>query len=201
MSLKCVRRPKSPNWVIRGTVRGIRVEESTGTDDKRLAEEIRAKREADLIAQSVYGRRAIETFAGAALSYLEQGGSRRFMEPIIRHFATTPLAHIDQDALDRGALKLYPYVSPSTRNRQFYTPASAVLHHAARRGWCSRPIIERPEEKLPTPRWITIDEADKLIATASKHLRRLIIFLLYTARGRARRYGSIGAISISPAPT
>src|SRR5215813_2353438 len=106
MSLRLVRRPKSPNWVIRGTVRGIRVEESTGTGDKRIAQEIRAKREAELLAQSVYGRRATATFAQAALSYLENGGSSRFLEPVIRHFGTSPLAQIDQAALDRGAQKL-----------------------------------------------------------------------------------------------
>src|SRR6266850_229096 len=145
MSLKCVRRPKSPNWIVRGTVRRIRVEESTGTSDRRLAEEIRAKREAELIAQSVYGRRAVATFAEAALSYMEQGGSRRFMEPVVRHFTTTPLGKIDQDAIDKGSRKLFPEASPSTRNRQFYTPVSAVLWHAARRGWCDRPFIERPD--------------------------------------------------------
>ena len=58
MSLRLVRRPKSPHWIIRGTVRGIRVEESSGTGDKRVAEEIRAKREAQILAESVYGRRA-----------------------------------------------------------------------------------------------------------------------------------------------
>ena len=45
--LQLVRRPKSPNWIIRGPVRGIRVEESTGTSKRRIAEEIRAKRESD----------------------------------------------------------------------------------------------------------------------------------------------------------
>jgi integrase len=180
MPLKCVRRPKSPYWIIRGTIRGIRIEESTGVDNRRHAEEIRAKREAELIAQSVYGRRAVATFAEAALSYLKQGGSRRFIEPIIRHFGTTALAAIDQDALDRAAIKLYPYVAASTRNRQFYTPASAVLHHAAQRGWCQRPLIQRPEAGIDRIRWITIDEADKLIACSAPHLRPLVIFLLYT---------------------
>ena len=108
MSLRLVRRPKSPNWVIRGTIRGIRVEESAGTNDKKIAEEIRAKREAELFAESVYGRRATATFAQASLSYLEQGGSKRFLNPIISHFASTPLARIDQDVIDRGARKLLP---------------------------------------------------------------------------------------------
>jgi hypothetical protein len=47
--------PKSPFWYIRGTVRHIRVEESTGIVDdgravnKKIAEEIRAEREAEII--------------------------------------------------------------------------------------------------------------------------------------------------------
>src|SRR5215831_8650777 len=120
MSLRLVRRPKSPNWVIRGTVRGIRVEESAGTDDKKIAEEIRAKREAELLVESIYGRRATATFAQAALSYLEQGGSRRYLNEIISYFGTRPLPQIDQNAIDHGARKLYPDASDSTRVRQFY---------------------------------------------------------------------------------
>ena len=102
MSLRLVRRPKSPYWIIRGTVRRVRVEESSGTGDKRIAEEIRAKREAQILADSVYGRRATATFAEAALSYLQAGGDKRFLEPVIKHFGTTPLAKIDQDAIDHG---------------------------------------------------------------------------------------------------
>jgi hypothetical protein len=71
MPIRIVRRAKSPNWIIRGTLRGVRVEESTGTDNKKIAEEIRAKREAEILALSIYGRRATATFAEAALSYLE----------------------------------------------------------------------------------------------------------------------------------
>jgi integrase len=178
--LKLIKRSKSPNWIIRGTVRRIRIEESTGTCDRRVAEEIRAKREAEILAQSIYGRRATATFAEAALSYLEHGGARRFLQPIILHFGTASLARIDQDALDTGARKLFPNASAATRNRQFYTPASAVLHHAARRGWCSLPVIERPGAAPERVRWLTIEEADRLIGNASEHLKPLLVFLFYT---------------------
>jgi hypothetical protein len=120
--LKLVRRPKTPFWIMRGTVRGISVEETTGTSDRRVAEEIRAKREAEILEQSIHGRRATATWAEAALSYLDQGGSPRFLERITEHFGTTPLAKISQDAIDRGARKVYPNASDGTRNRQFYTP-------------------------------------------------------------------------------
>jgi len=92
VSLSLKRRPKSPYWIIRGTLRGIRVEESTGTSNKRAAEEIRAKREAEILEGSIYGHRATATFATAALSYLENGGSRRFTASVISYFGTTPLA-------------------------------------------------------------------------------------------------------------
>ena len=180
MPLKIVRRPKSPHWIIRGTLRGIRLEESTGTDDKKTAEEIRAKREAEILAESVYGRRATITFASAALSYLENGGRKRFLDPVIKHFGTTPLGQIDQDAIDRMARKLYPKASDATRNRQAYTPASAVMRHAARRGWCPALILERPAVPDDRVRWLTLEEANRLIEACSKHLRPLVIFLLYT---------------------
>lgn len=180
MPIKLVKRPRSPNWIVRGTLRGIRVEESTGTGDRRAAEEIRAKREAEILAQSIYGRRATATFAEAAVSYLENGGSRRFIEPVIRHFGTTPLAQIGQAEIQAGALKVYPKATPATRSRQFFTPAVAVLRHAAKNGWCERPLIERPEKAKERLRWLKHEEAERLIDAAGPSFKVLLIFLLYT---------------------
>jgi predicted GIY-YIG superfamily endonuclease len=53
--LKVVRRNKSPFWYMRGSIRGIRIDESTkivddgSTTNKRQAEEIRAKREIEIV--------------------------------------------------------------------------------------------------------------------------------------------------------
>jgi integrase len=165
---------------MRGTIRGIFHEESTGTRDKRLAEEIRAKRENEILQESVHGRRATATFAEAAVSYLEAGGSKRFLEPIIKHFGVTSLAKIDQNVIERGARKLYPEASDATQVRQFYTPVSAVLRHAAKRGLCAMPMLERPKSAPKRPRWLPPKEADLLIETCSDHLRPLVLFLIYT---------------------
>lgn len=186
MSLKIVRRKTSPYWQLRGTVRGIRIRESTAVVDRRDAEEIRAKREAEAITQSVHGRTATATFAEACHGYLKTGGrkrtggSPRFMTAVLKHFGTTPLARIDLDAIERGAAKVYPNASPQTRNRQFYTPAVAVLWHAARRGRCPAPIVARPQFEESEPRWLSPAEAERLIAAAREPMRTLIIFLLYT---------------------
>ena len=134
--------------VIRGSIGGIRVEESTGTSDRRTADEIRAKREAKIHRGQIYGREATATFAEAAVSYLESGGSRQFIEPVIKYWGTKPLAKIDYSEIESGSLKVYPKAAPSTRNRQFFTPTMAVLNHAALHGLCSVPVA-RDQSRLP----------------------------------------------------
>ena len=62
------------------------------------------------------------TFANAALTFLKEGGSRRFVAPVLDHFGTTPLRLIGQEAIDNAASNLYPEASNATRNRQVYTP-------------------------------------------------------------------------------
>jgi len=110
------------------------------------------------------------------LSYLENGGRKRFLDKPIRYFRTTPLAKIDQDAIDVGARKVYPNASGATRNRQFYTPVSAVIKHAA----CSHIVMERPEKPPSRVRWLTPEQAERRIAACGDHLRPLVIFLLYS---------------------
>ncbi len=180
MPLKLYKRKSSPLWHIRGTVNGVRYEKSSGTADRQTAEQYRAKWESEIHHEKIFGRAATATFAQAVVSYLENGGSKKFLKPVLEHFGATPLAKIDAEAIQAGAAKIYPNVSPSTRNRQWYTPCLAVLHHAARKRLCPTPIIERPELPEDRVRWITYEEAEQLIAACSDHLRPLVVFLLYT---------------------
>ena len=182
MSLKVVRRPKSPYFYIRGTIAGVRIEESTGTDRRGLAEEYRAKREAEIYRAQLYGGRTEKTFADAVVSYVEarDGNVPRFLDKVFSYFDRTPLCKIDLEAIVTGAAKTYPKASAPTRNRQFFTPTVAVLKHAATLGWCNVPIIARPKASEGVVRWLTHDEADRLISACAPHLRALVIFLLYT---------------------
>jgi integrase len=178
--LKLVLRPKSPCWIIRGrvTIGGARIEESTGTPERRIAEEIFAKRAHEIHREGLYGRAATATFAHAAASYLEGGGSKRFLAPALDYFAGTMLTKVDQDAIERGARKVYPDAGPATRNRQFFTPVAAVLRHAAEHGMCAMPMIKRPKQPKGRIRWLTIGEADRLIEEYWD--RALITFLFFT---------------------
>ena len=168
------------NWYLRGTLRGVSVDETTGTDDRKRAEEIRIKRESEILDRGIHGIRKTATFLEASVMYLEAGGASRFVDAVAKHFGTTPLGDIDQLAIDRAAAKLYPNGSPATRNRQAYTPISAVLNFAASRKLCDRPIIARPKQPKGRIRWVTPDEAHSLIAACAPHLKPLVTFLFYT---------------------
>lgn len=180
MPLRIVRRHGSPNWYIRGTIRGVLVDESTGLDDEKGAEALRAKREWDIINGQITGRRPVATFLEAAVTYMEAGGEPRFVSPLLKHFGTTPLDDIDTAGIEAAARKLYPNASPSTRNRQVFTPVSAIIRHAAARGRAQLRPIERPRQPKGRLRWLRPEEAERLIAECADHLRPLIVFLLYT---------------------
>jgi hypothetical protein len=122
MPLRLVKRKGSDHWYLRGTIRKQPVFESTGTDDKKAAEAIRIKREAHLLEDSIYGRKASITFFEAAVSYMAAGGSPRFLGEevggrctrLMGHFERTKLLAIGQDDLEAAAQKLYPTASADT---------------------------------------------------------------------------------------
>jgi integrase len=182
MALKLVknRKVKDGPWYVRGSVRGRRVEESTGTRERKRAEEYRARREAEILDEAIHGRSAVATFASAALSYMEQGGERRFMSPLLSYFGTRKLSEIDQVAVETCAKALMPTAKPSTINRQIFTPVSAVLQHAANRKMCAEVSLERPRQPEGKTRWLSVEEAQALINASGPHLRPLITFLIYT---------------------
>lgn len=178
MPLRLVKRHGSPNWYIRGTVRGVAVDESTGLAERGSAEALRARREWEIQQGSVFGRRATATFLEAAVRYMESGGERRFMAPILQELGRVKIAAIDQGMLDSAARRIYPDASNGTINRQFYTPVSAVLKHSPELGNLLK--IARPSQPEGRIRWLKPEEADRLIDAAAAHLRPLLVFLFYT---------------------
>jgi integrase len=180
MPLKLAKRHGSPFWYIRGTVRGVAVDESTKVADRRQAEAFRAKREVEIVNRQISGAKASATFLEAAVSYMETGGERRFLEPLINYFGTVPLSKIGQAEVEAAARRLFPKLAPASVNRLVYTPVSAVLTHAAKRKLCDKPIFERPKQPRGRVRWLTYAEAEKLIGACSPHLAPLVTFLFFT---------------------
>jgi hypothetical protein len=123
---------RSPFWRVRGTEYGIAINRSTRFGDKASALKLlkqwrdEAKRQHLAAPDETRGL----TFASAALAYIRADGENRFLAPLLLHFRDTPLAKIDQAAIDAAAVEIYPNGSPATRNRQVYSPVSALMRHA-----------------------------------------------------------------------
>src|SRR5665213_81322 len=185
MPLKLVppRKSKSPNWTIRGTYLHVSVDRSSGTHRKAVANRVKQQIERS-IERGEYpsARHAPDapTFLSAAVAYMKAGRSRRYVGKLIEHFGETPLAEMGQAEIDAGAVELYPNVTPATRNRCVYSPASAILHHAR------VPLaLERPKGakgKVVTD-YLSPADAEAVILAARSfdtELALLLTFLLYT---------------------
>jgi len=151
---------RNDTYYVRGTVRGKSVYETTGTGDEKAAKEIRTRREAQLLDESIHGRAATVTFAEAASSYLDSGGSPRFLgiydedagkwDGLIGYFGSRKLNTITQSELDVAGNKLYPATQYNTRNRQCHAPFVAVWNHAVRNRWADERTWARPRKPKGT---------------------------------------------------
>ncbi len=172
-------------WYLRGTVRGVRVYETTGTSNADSAEEIRIKRENDILYRTIHGERGGHTFAEAALMYLERPGGvpnteARYVFPLIDHFGKLTLDKIDQAAIDRYVAGRHPGAKPSTIQRITLTPLTSILNHAHGLGWCDAPKFRRPKQPPGRTKWLTEDQAERLIDATAPHFRPFVIALIYT---------------------
>jgi hypothetical protein len=150
LSLKLIKRKDTPHWYLRGTVRGLSVYESTKTADATAAETLRILKERELLEESIFGKKLNITFGEAAKAYLANGGSIRFIEPLLRIFTDRRLRKIIQNDLDAAARSLYPSTAPETRNRQCYTPFIAVWNYAVKNGWAEVRLWQRPRKAKGT---------------------------------------------------
>lgn len=172
-------------WQAVGSIAGERIRKSLGTRDHDHAAELKADFEARLWKRNTYGEEAVRTFEEAALHYMEHGGEKRFMAPIIRHFKGRPVGSIKPAEIRAAAMALYPKAGPSTRNRQGIVPARSVIMHAHDLGWCGAVTVRQfdvPKSRKHKP--VTRAWLDKFMAEADKsklpHLSSLVLFMHQT---------------------
>lgn len=121
---------RTPNYRVRGTYLGVRVDRSCETGDKTAARQFFNKLKA-AVERGAFAEKEPLTVAAAITSYVQGGGDTRFLEPILKHFGKGALVRdLDQAAFDGAAAKIYPRGAPATRNRNFFTPLLAVISHA-----------------------------------------------------------------------
>jgi integrase len=161
------------NFYGRGTYLGVFVNKSTGVAGKQLAARIIKKWEQD-IERGVFGAAQGETFMSAAVRYMEKGGERRFVARLIAYFGPDRLLRpalpqgetIDgywQREIDNAAAALMPTQSAASRNREIYTPASAILKVGKVKFTFERPKGSRGRELVG---WLRKEQAEALLRAA-----------------------------------
>jgi integrase len=181
MSLKLVppRAGKSPFWRVRGTYLGRYINKSTKARKLTIARKVMAKIERE-IEHGEFFIKGEPTFASAAAAYMKAGGERTYIGKLLEHFGDTPLNQIDQAAIDAAADAIYPSRSPATRNRQVYTPISAVLRQMGVHSNLRRP---RGASGNKQTAWLWPEQAEAIFAEAEKldpEFAALLITLCYT---------------------
>jgi len=179
--LKLVRRKKGGPYYLRGTVAGSAVYESTQCSGRAEADAIRIRREGELTARHAYGKAATLTFSEAALTYMESGGQGRYLAKILQHFGPdTLLDDVDNAAVNAAASALYPVAAAATINRQLVTPISAVVNMAAENDLTRYRKFKRRKTPPGRTRWLTPEEAERLLTCAAPHLVPILFALIGT---------------------
>ena len=181
MPLKLVppRKGKTPFWYVRGTYLGQFVDRSTKTDRKAVARKFIEKWQRE-IERGEFAIGTEPTFLSAAVNYLKHDGHARPVHRLIDHFGEKPLRQIDQAEIDAAAVVLFPNHSPATRNREVYTPVSAILKRAGVETKIKRPKGSRGRELTG---WLWPEEAERLFKEADAldlEFGLLCRFLCYT---------------------
>lgn len=183
------KRPNSAKWWTRFTKPdGKELRRSTGTEDKRQAEEYEARLKADFWRQSRLGEKPRRTWQEAAVRWEAEAEKKSIADDIgiLRqlhpHLGALALADIDKARVDAIIQALRQSgLSPGRVNR-ITALVRAILRKAERHwGWLDRaPAVPKLKEPPPPIRWLTPAEAARLLAELPPHLEAMARFTLAT---------------------
>lgn len=168
-------------WWYRGTVAKRRLHGSTQTADKDLAQQIASEVETRQWRSHLYGPASVLTFAQCVDLYLKAEKSDRYVLATLDRFKDTPIQQINGEVIKQAAREVYRHAGPATRNRQFITPAQAVINHAAELGLCPSINVRRFQVPQKEVEPVTHEWLDAFTAEAVPHLGTLAWFMFLTA--------------------
>ena len=183
LKLRPPRKGKTPNFEIRGTYLGCRVEVSSGTHKRSVARDKLLEIEQCIEKHGQYPAPEVKpdpgrpTFLSAANAWMQAGGDRRYVPALLKHFREKPIEEIDQAAIDDAALTLLPHGAPDYRNRAVYAPTIAIIRHQLGE---KAPAFRRPKGSKGRQRkdFLWPEDAFAILAEAAKIDPEFELYLL-----------------------
>ena len=186
------RRSDSRSWWINTTLpNGKRIRQSAGTERREEAEALLAKFKLDAYRQAHFGIKPQRSWQEAVVRYLAVKSTLRSYRDVQRicrmldpYFGCLMLDQINGDAIwsvVQGELKKGN--KPATVNR--YLALTRSLLRMARDEWQwidTFPRIRLLPGEVERERWLTREEADRLIAACSPHMVAIVRFALASQR-------------------
>lgn len=176
-------------WWIRISHGGKRIQQSAGTCDKLAAQRLHDKIKSDLWKGIYLNEKPEKTWMEAVTRWVAESQHKRSLDDDKTHLRwlnpflqSCTLRQIDRDLLDElTKKKLHEGVQNSTVNRMLEI-VRAILRKAEREWeWIERaPNVRMLKEDTRRIRWLTQDEAAKLIRELPAHLVDVVIFSLVT---------------------
>src|SRR5690348_6625754 len=153
MPITIFKRKDTPYYWARGSYLGVSVCRTTKALKRPLAQKV-VKQWENEIERGCFSAQGRRTFLEAAVSYLQAGGEKRTVKKLIALFEEKYLDEIDQAAIDAAAAELHE--NPATRNREVYSPMSAILKHSGADWRIKRPLGSRGSQISD---WLRPEEA------------------------------------------
>lgn len=180
-------------WIRFTTPRGELVRQSAQTEDKQVAREYHDKLKAESWRVAKLGQKPIRTWDEAAYRWHQETQHKKshhsdvaMVRWLQQYFSMKPLSEITRDVVTNVAEIRRKQASCSTANR-FIALIRAILRRAEREWeWIDRcPFLRLYPEPKRRIRWITPDQARRLLAALPEHQRNLATFALATGLRQA----------------
>lgn len=183
------KRKDSPFWWVKLTVGGRRVSQSSGTANKRQAQEFHDKRKAELWEQERLGVKPRRKWEEAVLRYLNEevnkksvGDDKLHLRWLHPRLEGMDLAQITRDVVDGLRQESQDTgVSNATTNRRVQVLRAILRRAHLEWEWLDRlPRFRLLKEPQGRVRYLTRGEAARLLAELPEHLRAMARFSLAT---------------------